>query len=64
MTNHHQASNKIDSQFYMEQLLNPENSLCITGFEPVPSYVYINVSMYIHLYIPLFFMLELLLMFN
>ena len=30
------ASNKIDSQFYMEQLLKPENSLRITGFEPVP----------------------------
>ena len=27
----------IDSQFYMEQLLKPENSLRTTGFEPVPS---------------------------
>ena len=34
--NYHQASNKIDSQFYMEQLLQPENRLHTTGFEPVP----------------------------
>ena len=33
---YYQASNKIDSQFYIEQLLKPENSLRTTGFEPVP----------------------------
>ena len=31
MINHRQASNKIDSQFYMEQLLKPENSLRTTA---------------------------------
>ena len=37
MINYHQASNMIDSQFYMEQLLKPKNSLRTTGIEPVPS---------------------------
>ena len=37
MINYQQASNNIDSQFYMEQLLKTENSLRSTGFEPVPS---------------------------
>ena len=32
MINHHQASNKIESQFYMDQLLKPENSLRTTRF--------------------------------
>ena len=36
MINYHQAFHKIDSQFYMEQLLEPENYLRVTGFEPVP----------------------------
>ena len=31
MINYHQASNKIDTQFYMEQLLKPENSLPTMG---------------------------------
>ena len=35
MINYHQASKKIYSQFYMEQLLKPENSLRTTVFEPV-----------------------------
>ena len=38
MINYHQGSNKIDSQFYMEQLLKSENSLRTTGFEPVPAH--------------------------
>ena len=37
MINNQQASSMIDSQFYMEQLLKPENSLRTTGFEPVSS---------------------------
>ena len=39
MINYHQAADKIDSQFYTEQLLKPENSLRThgSGFEPVPS---------------------------
>ena len=37
MINHHQAWNKIDSQFYMEQLMKPKYSLSTTGFEPAPS---------------------------
>ena len=37
MINYQQASSMIDSQFYMEQLLKPGNSLRTTGFEPVPS---------------------------
>ena len=35
MINYHQASNKINSQFYIEQLLKPENSLGTMVFEPV-----------------------------
>ena len=37
MINYRQASNKIDSQLYMEQLLKSENSLRTTGFDLVPS---------------------------
>ena len=37
MINYHEASNKIESQFCMEQLLKPVISLRTTGFEPVPA---------------------------
>ena len=37
MINYHQASNKINSPFYMKQLLKFENYFFTTGFEPVSS---------------------------
>ena len=37
MINYHQASNMIDSKFYVEQLLKAGNSFCTMVFEPVLS---------------------------